>query len=166
MSTTKENLQTAFAGESQASQKYLAFARKAEDEGYPQAAKLFRAAAAAERIHAANHLRAMAGIGSTAENLQAAISGESYEITNMYPPFIAAAEADGEKRALNSLKWAWEVEKIHEGLYRKVLAALETEGKAGVDYTVCPVCGYTHEGPAPEKCPVCGTPGTRFEWVR
>lgn len=167
MSKTIEDLQTAFAGESQANRKYLAFAKQADDEGYPQVAKLFRAAAQAETVHAMNHLRAMAGIHSTAENLQEAIGGENYEVMSMYPPFIANAEAEENKKALTSFKWAFEVEKIHEELYRQALAAMEIEGKAadGPDYYVCPFCGYTHAGSAPDKCPVCGTPGKRFDRI-
>lgn len=167
MSKTTEDLQNAFAGESQANRKYLAFAKKADEEGYPQVAKLFRAAAAAETIHAHNHLRALGGILSTADNLQAAIGGENYEVVSMYPPFIQDAEADGNKKALASFQWAWEVEKVHEALYHQALENMETKGKLveGPDYYVCPFCGYTHEGSAPDKCPVCGTPGKRFECV-
>ena len=167
MSKTTDDLWAAFTGESKANRKYLAFAKKADEEGYPQVAKLFRAAAAAETIHAHNHLRAMGGILSTAENLQAAVSGENYEVVDMYPPFMADAENDGDKKALNSFKWAWEVEKVHEALYRLALESMETKGKVaeGPDYYVCPFCGYTHEGPAPDKCPVCGTPGKRFECI-
>ena len=161
MTKTIEDLQAAFAGESQAHQRYQAFAKKAEDEGRTQVAKLFRAAAAAERVHAFNHFKAMDGILSTEENLKAAIAGENYEVVTMYPEFIADAEAEANKRAKTSFNWAWEVEKVHEDLYRK---ALENLGKSEetFDYYVCPVCGYTHERGAPDKCPVCGTPGTRY----
>ncbi len=164
MSKTLENLQAAFAGESQANRRYLAFAKKADEDGHPQVAKLFRAAAAAETVHAHNHLRAMDGVGSTAENLEAAISGENHEVVEMYPAMIADAEAEGEKRALASFKWAFEVEKTHEALYRK---AKETLGQAGeaFDYYVCQVCGHTHEGSAPDKCPVCGAPASKFERI-
>ncbi len=164
MSKTIDNLKAAFAGESQASRKYLAFAKKADEEGYPQVAKLFRAAAAAEMIHAYNHLKAMGGIQSTAENLQQAIAGENYEVASMYPPMIAEAEGENAAQAARSFKWAYEVEKIHEGLYRK---ALETLGKetTGEDYYVCPYCGYTHEGPLDGKCPVCGAPFEKFERI-
>ena len=118
----------------------------------------------AEATHAANHLRALGEIKPTAENIQAAIDGESYEVVNMYPEFIQDAESEGVKRALTSFKWAWEVEKVHEGLYRK---ALENLGKdeSVFDYYVCPVCGYTHEGPLEGKCPVCSTPAERFERI-
>jgi rubrerythrin len=164
MSNTIENLKTAFAGESQANRRYLAFAKQAEKEGYPDIAKLFRAVAAAETVHAHNHFRILGGVGSTAENLKAGIEGENYEVVNMYPDFIAEAEASGEKRALNSFNWAWEVEKEHEQILKQVLADMGAE-LAGVEIWVCPVCGHTHLGPRPEKCPVCGTPGERFELV-
>jgi rubrerythrin len=164
MSKTNEDLKAAFAGESQANRKYLAFAQKADEEGYHQVAKLFRAAAHAETIHALNHLRALGDVKSTAENLQAAIGGENYEVVSMYPDFIKDAEAEGEKRALSSFRWAWEVEKVHEELYRQTLESLSKE-MAQVDYYVCPVCGYVHIGSAPERCPVCNTPGKRFELI-
>jgi len=164
MSKTGDNLQGAFAGESQANRKYTAFAKKADEEGYHQVAKLFRAAAAAETVHALNHFRAMEGVKSTEENLKTAIAGESYEVTSMYPGMITDAEVEGIKRALSSFKLAYEVEKVHEALYRQ---ALEMLGKPTpeVDYYVCPVCGFTHEGPLNGRCPVCNTPGERFEKI-
>jgi rubrerythrin len=167
MSKTIEDLKTAFAGESQANRRYLAFARQAEEEGYPQVAKLFRAAAAAETVHALSHLRAMGGVGSTADNLRAAVGGENYEVDTMYPPFIKDAEEEGNKKAYTSFKWAWEVEKVHASLYAQALELMETSGREadGPDYYICPVCGYTHEKGAPDKCPVCGTPGKRFECI-
>jgi rubrerythrin len=166
MSQTIDNLKTAFAGESQANRKYLAFAKKAADEGFPQIAKLFRAAAAAETVHAQNHFRAMDGVQSMAENLQTAIGGENYEVVTMYPPMLAEAETAGDKRAARSFRWALEAEKTHEALYRK---AAEVFGKgedlpAG-DYYVCPLCGHTHEGPMTEKCPICSTPAEKFEKI-
>jgi rubrerythrin len=164
MSKTTEDLKAAFAGESQANRRYLAFAKKADADGYPQVARLFRAAAAAETVHAHNHLRELGEVLGIRENLQAAINGENYEVVSMYPEFIQDAEAEGEKKALTSFRWAWEVEKVHEALYRKALAALE-EPAEEFDYYVCPVCGYTHERGAPERCPVCNTPGKRFEKV-
>ena len=164
MSKTGEDLQAAFAGESQANRKYTAFAKKADDEGYHQVAKLFRAAAAAETVHALNHFRTMEGVQSTAENLKTAIAGESYEVTTMYPAMITDAEVEGIKRALTSFKHAYEVEKVHEALYRKALEMLEKETPA-VDYYVCPVCGFTHEGPLSGRCPVCNTPAERFEKI-
>jgi rubrerythrin len=162
MSKTENDLKEAFAGESQANRKYLAFAKKADEEGLPQIAKLFRAAAHSETVHAHNHLKALGGIKSTKENLLAAKEGETYEFTSMYPEFIADAEKEEQKKALNSFKWANEVEKVHAGLYQKALDNIE-KGGVVVDYFVCPFCGYTHEGPLTGKCPVCGTPGEKFE---
>lgn len=164
MSKTVEDLKAAFAGESEANRKYLAFAQKAEEEGYHQVAKLFRAAAHAETVHAMNHLKAMGGIGATADNLKVAIQGENYESVSMYPEFVADAEAEGEKKALRSFQWALEVEKVHESLYRQALEALAGEAPEG-DYYVCPFCGYTHFGAAPDKCPVCGAAGSKFERI-
>lgn len=164
MSKSMENLAAAFAGESQARNKYLAFAKKADDEGLPQVARLFRAAAQAEYVHAQNHFKAMNEIKSTAENLQTAIKGENYEVVTMYPPFIAEALAEGEKRAHTSFEWAWKVEQTHEALYREALECL-SQPQEDYGYYVCPVCGHTHPRNAPDKCPVCGTPGSRFEKV-
>lgn len=166
MTKTEDDLQAGFAGESQANRKYLAFAKKADADGHTQIAKLFRAAAAAETVHALNHFRAMNGVGSTADNLKTAIAGENYEWTTMYPAFIKDAEAESAKRALSSFKWAWEVEKVHEDLYRKALGALDAQqALPEVDYYICPVCGYTHEGPLEGICPVCKTPADKFERV-
>ena len=164
MTKTIEDLQAAFAGESQANRKYLAFAKKADADGLPQVAKLFRAAAAAETVHAHSHLRALDGVGSTVDNLKAAIAGENYEWVTMYPEFIKDAEAESLKRALASFRFAFEVEKVHEGLYSQALASLDG-GPAlpEVDYYVCPICGYTHEGPLQGNCPVCKTPADKFE---
>jgi len=164
MSKATDDLKAAFAGESQANRRYLAFAKKADDEGYAQVARLFRAAAHAETVHAHNHLRALGEIKSTAENLQAAVTGENYEVVSMYPEFIKDAETEEFKRALTSFRWAMEVEKVHEALYTKALKALEAkQDVVEVEYYVCPVCGYTHEGPMADKCPVCSTPAERFE---
>ena len=168
MSKATEGLKSAFAGESQANRKYLAFAEAADKEGYPQVARLFRAAAHAETVHALTHLKTMGGVKTTLENLQAAIEGENYEVTNMYPEFMAAAEEEGDKRALSSFKKAYEVEKVHEELYHHMLELLQG-GQANEDeyeYYVCPVCGYTHARSAPEKCPVCGVPAERFEKIQ
>jgi rubrerythrin len=164
MTKTLENLAAAFAGESQARNKYMAFAKKADEEGFAQVARLFRAAAAAEFAHAQNHFRAMLGVKSTAENLAAAIGGENYEVANMYPPFIEEAKADDDKRALKSFEWAIAVEMEHEALYR---AALEMLGQAqdSYDFYVCPFCGHTHPRCAPDKCPVCGAPASKFEKI-
>ena len=164
MTKTVEDLKAAFAGESQANRKYLAFAKKADTEGFPQIAKLFRAAAAAETVHANNHFRALDGVGMTSDNLKAAIEGENYEWVTMYPEFIQDAEAESMKRALNSFKWAWEVEQVHEGLYKKALASLQAQKPLeDVDYYVCPTCGYTHEGPLQGACPICKSPAEKFE---
>ena len=166
MTKTVEDLKAAFSGESQANRKYLAFAKKADAEGLTQVAKLFRAAPSAETVHAHNHLRAMDGVGSTSDNLKEAIQGENYEWVTMYPEFIKDAEAESMKRALTSFKWAWEVEKVHEDLYSKALASLDAgQSIPEVDYYVCPVCGYTHEGPLEGICPICKTPADKFERV-
>ena len=163
---TQENLETAFAGESQASRRYLFFAEKAEKEGQPQIARLFRAAAEAETVHAGNHLEVMGGIGPTRDNLEAAIAGESHEFTEMYPAFIEQAESEDNKRARVSFGYANEVEKIHHGLYQKALQALESGQKLKeAPFFVCQVCGNTVEGEAPEKCPVCGAPRSKFKRV-
>lgn len=163
MNKTQKNLQEAFAGESQANRMYLAFAKKADQEGYPQAAKLFRAAAAAETVHAHAHLRAMKGIKGTAENLKAAISGETHEFKEMYPEMIEAAKEEGDKAAERSFSYANAVEEIHAGLYSKVLESLEAPEEC--DYYVCSVCGYTCENEPPEKCPVCGSKPQAFSKV-
>ena len=164
MTKTQDNLSAAFAGESQANRKYLAFAKQADADGFPQVAKLFRAAAAAETVHALSHLRTLGEVKTTAENLEAAIQGENYEHVSMYPEFIAEAEAAGETKALGTFRRAMAVEKEHEALYQAALENLGNE-QGDLDYYVCPVCGSTHYGRPPEKCPVCGTPGTKFECV-
>lgn len=164
--TTEENLKAAFAGESQANRRYLAFAKKAEEDGFSQVAKLFRAAAEAETVHAHNHLRAMKGVKSTGENLQEAVDGETHEFTEMYPKMIKTAEEEGNQEALVSFSHANKVEEVHAGLYRKALESVK-EGKdlESKDILVCPVCGYTVEGSAPEACPVCGTSGSEFKRI-
>ncbi len=164
--STQDNLQAAFAGESQANRKYLAFAAKAEAEGHPQIAKLFRAAAAAETVHAHAHLRVLKGVGDTKQNLQTAIEGEGYEFKEMYPVFIQEAEAEGNKAALVSFRNANAVEKTHYELYTKALETLLT-GKdlPPAAIFVCDICGHTHVGEAPDKCPVCGAMKSRFKEV-
>jgi len=160
MAKTEQDLKQAFAGESQANRKYLAFAKKAEEEGYKAVAKLFRAAAEAETVHAHNHLRELKGVKGTKENLEEAINGESYEFQQMYPAMIEDAKSEDNKSALRSFHIANEVEKVHAGLYKK---ALENLGKnPDVDYFVCKVCGYTAEGNAPDTCPVCGAKKVAF----
>ena len=160
MSKSEQNLKDAFAGESQANRKYLAFAKQADKEGYPQAAKLFRAAAAAETVHAHAHLKALGGINSTVENLKEAVSGETFEFKQMYPEMIAAAKEEGNQSALRSFNYANDVEKIHAGLYQNAIDNLDA--LAEVDYYVCPVCGYTCESEAPDTCPVCHAKGKAF----
>lgn len=163
MSKTEKNLRDAFAGESQANRKYLAFAKKAEAEGFRQAARLFRAAAEAETIHAHNHLKELGAVRSTRENLEEAINGESYEFQQMYPGMIKDAKAEGVSGALRSFEYANEVEKVHAALYRKVLEQL---GKnPDIDYYVCQVCGFTAEGEAPDECPVCKSGKKAFRKV-
>ncbi len=160
---TKDNLQEAFAGESQANRKYLAFAQKADKEGLPQVAKLFRAAAAAETVHAHAHFRVLNGVKGTQENLTAAIEGEGFEFQEMYPKFVEEAEKEGNKAALISLKNAMEVEKVHHKLYSDALQAVKS-GKdiAGGEFYICEICGYTEHGQAPEVCPVCGAKQEKF----
>ena len=165
MVTTKDNLEEAFAGESQANQKYRAFAKKAEKDGFANIAKLFRTTAEAERIHAEGHLRALDMIATTADNLQAAIDGETFEFTEMYPPMVELAVADGHK-AKTMFKFAVDAEAVHAQIYTKALEAV----KKGVDLDVsefylCPICGYIELGKAPEKCPVCGAKQAVFELV-
>lgn len=163
MSKTMNNLAEAFAGESQANRKYLAFAKKAEQDGFPQVAKLFRAAAEAEMVHAHAHLREMGGIKTTKENLEAAIGGETHEFESMYPGMIEDAKAEGNQGALRSFMFANEVEKIHADLYKKALAALGNN--ADVEYYVCQVCGNTVENGAPDECPICGAKKQAFKKI-
>ncbi|NLI29253.1 MAG: rubrerythrin family protein [Nitrospiraceae bacterium] len=163
MSKTMNNLAEAFAGESQANRKYLAFAKKAEQDGFPQVAKLFRAAAEAETVHAHAHLREMGGIKTTKENLEAAIGGETHEFESMYPGMIEDAKAEGNQGALRSFMFANEVEKIHADLYKKALAALGNN--ADVEYYVCQVCGNTVENGAPDECPICGAKKQAFKKI-
>ena len=166
MKKTTENLQAAFAGESQANRKYTVFAEKAEEEGNRRIARLFRAAADAEAVHARNHLKAMQGVNTTAENLAEAIGGENYEFTEMYPGFIKQAEEDSESEATGSFKMANKVEQIHHGLYKAALETLEKgEDKELKPFYVCQYCGNTVEGEAPDRCPVCGRPRKIFKLV-
>ena len=163
---TMDNLQAAFAGESQANRKYLAFAKKAETDGFPQVAKLFRAAAEAETVHAHAHFRAMGAIKTTAENLEAAIEGEAYEFKDMYPGFLEGAKNEGHKAAETSFSNALAVEEVHHDLYSRALEAVKSGGDLPqIAIYVCPVCGNTVEGGRPDSCTVCGIPGARFEEV-
>jgi len=165
MSKSLEDLKAAFAGESQANRRYLAFAKKADEEGHPQVARLFRAAAEAETVHAHAHLAAMDGIKSTAENLQVAVEGEHYEAVSMYPEFLADAKADKNVKAELSFSRALDVEKVHETLYKQAKENLGKESEE-YEYYVCPVCGYTHARNAPDVCPVCGTLKGKFIQVK
>jgi len=157
---TEENLQEAFAGESQANRKYLAFAAKAEQEGHKAVAKLFRAAAEAETVHAHNHLRELKGIRSTKENLQEAIDGETHEFKSMYPAMIDEAKQSASAGAVRTFQYANDVEKVHAALYQKALENIDKDEP--VDYYVCKVCGYTAENEAPDACPVCGSKKAAF----
>ena len=160
---TEENLKAAFAGESQAHMRYLIFAEVAEREGKPNIARLFRAIAYAEQVHAANHLRELAGVQGTPENLDAAIAGETFEVEEMYPAYHEVAELQGEKGAQRSTHYALEAEKIHAEMYRKAKEVAEKGRDIELKTVyICPVCGYTVEGEAPEYCPVCGASRDRF----
>lgn len=160
---TEDNLKNAFAGESQAHMKYLAFAAQADQDKLPNVARLFRANSFAEQIHATNHLRALGGIGKTGENLEAAISGEAFEATTMYPEYVKAAEEDGEKAVVITTNNALAAEKVHYELYKKA-AAITAAGqdREAKPIHVCGVCGFTMEGDAPDHCPVCGAPKAKF----
>jgi len=164
--STKDNLKEAFAGESQANRKYLAYAKKAEAEGFTQVAKLFRAAAEAETVHAHAHLRALGGIKNTEQNLEDAVEGEAHEFQSMYPPFLSQAQQENEKAAVISFKYALAVEEIHHGLYKDALDSVKT----GKDLPpkkvyVCEICGNTVYDEAPDRCPVCNAPKTKFDEV-
>jgi rubrerythrin len=162
MATTENNLKEAFAGESQANRKYLAFAKKAEGEGFANVARLFRTAAEAETIHALAHFAAMDGVKSTADNVRAAMAGETYEYTEMYPPMLQQA-IDENSRAKRMFAYALKAEAVHAKLYQMALDAV-TQGKdlAAVDFYLCPVCGNIELGKAPDSCPICGTHGDKF----
>ena len=162
MATTKENLETAFAGESQAFQKYTNFADRADKDGFPNVARLFRTAAQAERIHAGGHFAALDGVGSTADNLQSAIDGETYEYTEMYPPMLDQAKTD-KHAALRMFALAVKAEEVHAQLYKKALEAVQ-QGKdlTDTEFYLCPVCGHIEFGSPPDKCPICGAPAAKF----
>jgi len=163
---TEKNLQEAFAGESQANRRYTFFAEKADKEGYPQVARLFRAAAEAETVHARNHFNAMDAVGTTMENVMAGAQGEHYEFTRMYPIFIDQAEQEQNQRAQRTFEYANEVEQVHHRHFEAVLKALK-DGRQLKDepYFVCQVCGNTVAGEPPEKCPICGAPAKAFKRV-
>jgi rubrerythrin len=162
MPTSTDNLKEAFAGESQANQKYQAFAARAEKDGFPNIARLFRTAAQAERIHAEGHLKALDGVSSTAQNLEAAIAGETHESAEMYPPMLQQAEAEGHK-AQRMFGYALKAEAIHAELYQRALDAVgHGEDLAETGFYLCPVCGHIEFGQPPDSCPICGTKGTAF----
>jgi rubrerythrin len=166
MVNSNENLKAAFAGESQASRKYLYFAEKADADNQPQIAKLFRAASDAETVHARNHLKALKGIGSIADNLKEAIGGEHYEFTEMYPNFIDLAIKEKNVKATQTFNWANNVEKIHHTLYEQALKDLDAgKKKENKPFYVCQNCGNTVEGDAPDSCPICGKPRSWFKKI-
>lgn len=161
---TKDNLKSAFSGESQAHMKYLIFADKAEEEGFKNIARLFRAIAYAERVHATNHLNALNGSNLTIDNLDIAIEGENYEVQEMYPAYKAVAELQDEKKVVKSMHYALEAEKIHSALYSE--AKDSVKGGSDLDLGeihICPVCGHTVVGKAPDRCPICGIQGDKFK---
>lgn len=165
MPSTQDNLKEAFAGESQANRKYVAFAQKADKDGFPNVAKLLRTAAEAETIHALGHFDAMGAIGTTAENLQAAIDGETYEFETMYPPMIEQAEADGH-RAKRMFNFAAKAEAVHAKLYQQALDAVKRgEDLAEANFYLCPICGHVEFGKPPESCPICGAKGAKYVQV-
>lgn len=159
MSKTQQNLMDAFAGESQANRKYLAYAKQADKEGLTVVAKLFRAAAEAETIHAHAHLRSAGKINDTEANLQDAINGETFEFTKMYPEMIKDAEAEGNTAVAKYMGMVNAVEEVHANLYKKAAAK---ELAPNTEFYICPVCGYTHEGPMTDACPVCKAKGSTF----
>jgi rubrerythrin len=163
LTKTDENLKAAFAGESQANRLYLAFAKAADQEGFPQIAKLFRAAAESETVHAHNHLRVIGQVKTTADNLSTAVSGETYEYKSMYPQFIEDAKKEDNKKALQSFDYANKVEQIHAALYQEAIDAVKTKKDLPkAELHVCPVCGNTFEGDVPDICPICATPKAKF----
>lgn len=165
MSSTHDHLKEAFAGESQAFQKYTSFAEAAEKEGRPNIARLFRTTAQAERIHAAGHFQALEGVGGTADNLREAIGGETYEFEQMYPPMLAQAQAEGHKAA-RMFRFAVEAEKVHAELYKRALAAAEKgQDLAEEKFYLCPVCGHIEFGTPPAKCPICGVSASKYVLV-
>ena len=166
MADTRKNLEDAFAGESQANRKYLFFAEKADEAGSKQVARLFRAAAEAETVHARNHLKVLGEIKTDKENLGAAISGENYEFTTMYPGFIDIANKEKNQAASRSFDLANRVEQIHHKLFQEALKNVGA-GKAvkETSYYVCQVCGNTVEGEAPDRCPICGSPRSKFKKI-
>ncbi len=165
MTTTEHNLKEAFAGESQANRKYLAFARKAELDGFANVAKLFRTAAEAETIHAHGHLNALDGVGATVDNLRAAVAGETYEYKEMYPPMLQQAQADNHK-AQRMFGYAAKAEAVHANLYQLALeAVMQGKDLTETNFYLCPICGHIELGHPPASCPICGTKGEKFQKV-
>jgi len=161
---TKQNLQSAFAGESQAHMKYLIFSDIAQKEGRPNIARLFKAISYAEQVHATNHLKVLASVNKTPDNLGVAIKGEIFEVEEMYPEYLQEARAQGEKEAEESTHYALEAEKIHAAMYKKAKTAAEANKDINLaDVYICPVCGYTHEGEPEDFCPICGVKKEMFK---
>jgi len=166
MVDSKDNLKEAFAGESQANRKYTYFAEKAEASGNKQIARLFRAAAEAESVHARNHLKVLGDIKTDAENLAAAIGGEEYEFSRMYPDFIEQAKSENNREAVGTFDMANKVEQVHHKLFQKALKNLQNDKEFKDEpYYVCPVCGNTFEGEAPDRCPICNAPRDKFKKI-
>ena len=160
---TEENIKSAFAGESQAHMRYLIFAKKAEEEGFGNVARLFKAIAFAEQVHATNHLKVLGGINSSAQNLQVAIDGETFEVNEMYPAYKEVAKLQEERGAVRSTDWALQAEKIHAAMYQKAKQAVEDSKDIELrEVFICELCGYTVEGGAPDRCPICGAPKQKF----
>jgi rubrerythrin len=160
---TEKSLKEAFAGESQAHMKYLAFSKKANDEGKPNVSRLFKAIAFAEQVHATNHLKALGDLGDTSENLQSAIDGEDFEVEEMYPAYDAVAKLQSEKEAIRSIHYAIEAEKIHSAMYTEAKETVKQGKDIEIgEIAICPVCGFTTSGDVPDNCPVCGIPKGKF----
>lgn len=172
---TESNLHSAFAGESQANVRYRIYAEKADREDFQNVARLFRAIAYAERVHATNHLTRVPqddgsfagenpyGVGSTAENLQKGIDGENFEVAEMYPAYLEVAKMQGEERAEQSFHWALETEKVHAGMFQEARQSVDSGQDIELGpVQICGVCGYTVEGDTPDRCPICNAPGDRF----
>lgn len=160
---TEQNVRAAFAGQSQAHMRYLIFSNKAKQEGLPNIARLFQAVAYAEQVHATNHMKALGDLGTTSPNLQMAIDGETFEVEEMYPAYTQVAKLQGEKGAVQSCSWALEAEKVHAGLYQKAKQAVDSGSDIELgDVHICSVCGWTVEGEAPDRCPLCGAPRAKF----
>lgn len=153
---TKANLEAAFAGESQAHMKYLIYADQAEKDGFPNVARVFRANAYAEQVHATGHFKVLKKLGDTTANLQDGINGENFEVEEMYPAYMAVAELQDERGAVRSTKWAREAEKVHAEMYADAKKSVESLSDSDVQKVyVCSVCGWTGVGEHPDNCPLC-----------